>query len=399
MTDANILVLNAGSSSLKFAVFQGRSHVDVLRGAVTRIGTGAASMTIRMRGKDSEVVACGALNSHRAALDLVLQTLSARGITDQLGGVGHRIVHGGPDCDCSIPATSALVESLRGLVPLAPLHLPANIAGIEAMSSLRPDLPQFACFDTAFHNHLPRVAQMTGLPLEMQTAELRRYGYHGLSYEYILAALAREGVDIAAERIIVAHLGNGASLAAIRDGRSIETTMGFSTIAGVPMGTRSGDIDPGLLLHLQNTAGMTAEELGTLLTDRAGLLGLSGVSRNMVDLIDHHDPASAEAIRYFCYHVRRHLAALTAPLEGIDRLVFTGGIGANAGQVRALVCAGLGYLGIQLDEEANENNRKIISAPRSRVVVEARQTDEEAMIAEHVSRLCGNCADSVREAS
>ncbi|KNG95034.1 hypothetical protein ATO11_04030 [Pseudaestuariivita atlantica] len=400
MPDAVILVLNAGSSSLKFAVFDAtRPDSAILRGAVTRIGTPAAGVTLRMDGETSAPVLDGPVQDHHDALVRVLKTLSDQGITDRISVVGHRVAHGGPDCDCPLAVTPALLERLRDLVPLAPLHLPANIAGIEAVSARRPDIPQIACFDTAFHNQMPGVAQMTGLPLAMQSPELRRYGYHGLSYEYIVEALGRDWVDVASERIIVAHLGNGASLAAIRNGRSIDTTMGFSTISGVPMGTRSGDIDPGLLLHLQTDHGMSAEELGDLLETGAGLLGLSGVSRNMADLIDHHDPASADAIRYFCYHVRRHLVALTAPLEGIDRLVFTGGIGTNAAQVRSLVCAGLDYLGLKLDAVANEDNSRIISARSSRVVVEVRETDEESMIAAHVYRLCGTCADTVREAS
>ena len=240
---------------------------------------------------------------------------------------------------------------------------------------------------------------MTGLPRTMERPELRRYGYHGLSYEYIVSELRRDGVDVEAERIIVAHLGNGASLAALRGGRTIETTMGFSSISGVPMGTRSGDIDPGLVLHLQGSKGMSAAEVEDMLTNGAGLLGLSGVSRDMRTLIDRRDAASAEAVHFFCYHVRRHLAALTAPLEGLDRVVFTGGIGSNAAPARALVCAGLGYLGLRLDETANSGGRKIISAPKSRVIVEVRQTDEEAMIADHVSRLCPDCAAKVEEIS
>lgn len=395
MSAAAILVLNAGSSSLKFAVFGADRLTDRLsHGAVTGIGTDNAQFALKAKGDGPATVRRGAFDTHEAAFGAVLANIS----NEHLVGVGHRVAQGGPDCDCPMPVTPDLLDRLRDLVPLAPLHLPANIAGIDAVAALRPDLPQVACFDTAFHNAMPRVAQMTGLPRDMETPQLRRYGYHGLSYEYIIDALARDGVDVAAERIVVAHLGNGASLAAICGGRSIETTMGFSTISGVPMGTRSGDIDPGLLLHLQIRHGMTRAELEDLLTRRSGLLGLSGVSRDMRVVIDRHDAAAAEAIRYYCYHVRRHLVSLTAPLEGLDRLVFTGGIGANAAPVRTLICAGLGYLGVVLDAEANAASRTTISAPGAPVTVEVRQTDEEAMIADHVTRLCPGC-ETVKEAS
>lgn len=412
MTGSAILVLNAGSSSLKFALFDADGGEGRLaHGAVTGIGGGKASLSMtgplgagrgagQGAGQGAGTTARpGRFDSHRAALDAVLRAVRAEGGGHPLVGVGHRVAHGGPDCDCPVPVTPGLRDRLRALVPLAPLHLPANIDGIEAIASLRPDLPQIACFDTAFHNGLPRLARMTGLPRAIETPELRRYGYHGLSYEYIVAALARDGVDLSSERIVVAHLGNGASLAAIRGGRSIETTMGFSTLAGVPMGTRSGDVDPGLVLHLMRERGMTAAAVGEMLMSGSGLLGLSGQSSDMRDLIERHDAASAEAIGYFCYHVRRHLVALTAPLEGIDRLVFTGGIGANAAPVRALVCAGLGYLGIDLDPAANAGGRRIVSAPGAGVTVEVRQTDEEAMIATHVARLCGGRSEPAREAS
>ncbi len=399
MQRSTVLVLNAGSSSLKFALFDADiSGQDILRAEVVGIGTPTAHLTL---GQDiARKVGAARLDTLQGALEAVLSLLDECGLLGQIRGVGHRFVHGGPDCDCPMPVTSDLRARLGALVPLAPLHLPGNLAGVDAISNLRPDLAQVACFDTAFHHGLPRVAQMTGLPRDFETPELRRYGYHGLSYEFILSALERDGIDVAAERIIIAHLGNGASLAAIRGGRSVETTMGFSTIAGVPMGTRSGDIDPGLALHLLREGDLTVPELEDLLTNRAGLLGLSGESRNMAHLIDHHDEAAAEAIRYFCYHVRRHLVALTAPIEGLDRLVFTGGIGANAASVRSLTLAGLGYLGLELDDVANEAGQGVISAPDAPVTVEVRTTDEEAMIAAHVARLCPACGDEeVRAAS
>lgn len=395
-----VLVLNAGSSSLKFALFEaGQGGARIAGGAVAGIGTDAARLTLTATGDAKDMELDGAFPDHHAALDAVVSEVSSDRLAAFPVAVGHRVAHGGPDCDCPEEVTPDLLARLRSLVSLAPLHLPHNIAGIEAIATLRPNLPQIACFDTSFHNRLPRVARMTGLPRELETPELRRYGYHGLSYEYIVGALARDGVDVEAEHLVVAHLGNGASLAAIRGGRSIETTMGFSPVSGVPMGTRSGDIDPGLILHLQQEAGMSAEDLGNLLRTRSGLLGLSGKSRDMRVLIERHDAASAEAIRYFCYHVRRHLVALTAPLEGLDRLVFTGGIGANAAPVRELICAGLGYLGVRINNEANLAGSKTISAAGSRVNVEVRQTDEEQVIADHVARLCKECASEPKAAS
>ncbi|WP_420402432.1 acetate/propionate family kinase [Nisaea sp.] len=389
MATSTILVLNAGSSSLKFALFDSVSPGQCqLRGAVTEIGTTAAQFVLKNPETSEQTLWRGSFDNHHTALDAVLNAVAASERCSQLAAVGHRVVHGGAGCSSPAVVTPKLIRRLNELVPFAPLHLPSNISGIEALATLRPGLVQVACFDTAFHNDMPQVAQMTGLPRKMQTPELRRYGFHGLSYEYIVAALRSDGVDVETERIVVAHLGNGASLAAIRKGKSADTTMGFSTISGVPMGTRSGDIDPGLLLNLLTQRSMTTAEVEDLLTKGSGLLGLSDTSHDMRTLIDQHDTPSDEAIQYFCYHVRRHLVALTAPLEGIDRVVFTGGIGANAAPVRSMICSGLDYLDISLDEVANAENRKIISSPGSRVIVEARSTDEEAIIASHVAQLC-----------
>ncbi len=238
----------------------------------------------------------------------------------KLTAVGHRIVHGGPDCDCPKRVTPALLARLKRLVVLAPLHLPANIAGIEAVRAARPDLRQVACFDTSFHHGLPRIARLSGLPRALQDEGLRRYGFHGLSYEYIVKLLRDEGVDVDHERIVAAHLGNGASMCAIKEGRSVETTMGFSTIAGPPMGTRSGDIDPGLLLHLLTERGMTPEALSHLLYAESGLLGLLGIWPQHEGIAGVLDAAATEAVEYFCHHGRRHLAGLTAAMGGIDRL-------------------------------------------------------------------------------
>lgn len=385
MSEGAILTLNAGSSSLKFAIFAGGGKPRRLwSGAIEEIGLPGAHFRLSDARQTVVVDKTGRIDTHEAALDRLFAAIERQ--SDQLGlaGVGHRVAHGGPECDCPKPVTPALLAQLHSLVPLAPLHLPANIAGIEAVRAARPELLQVACFDTSFHYDMPRLAQLSGLPRAMQDAGLRRYGYHGLSYEYILGALRGDGVDVAREKIIVAHLGNGASMCAIRGGKSIETTMGFSTLAGLPMGTRSGDVDPGLLLHLLTERRMPVAELSRLLYAESGLLGLSGLSRDMRDLLARPEAEAAEAVAYFCYHARRHLAGLTAALGGLDRVVFTGGIGANAPQVRAAICAGLGYLGITLERGANAHGAGVISVPRAPVTVEVRQTDEEAMIAGHV---------------
>lgn len=384
-----ILVINCGSSSVKFALFAAEGPPPRLwSGAIERIGLADG----RFRAVDAE----GAtvldqtrdIADHDAALALLLDAIERHPSGARLTAVGHRVVHGGPECDCPALVTAALEARLRRLVPLAPLHQPHNLAGIAAVRTARPGLPQVACFDTAFHHGLPRLATLTALPRALSGEGVRRYGFHGLSYEYVVDALRRDRVDVDRERIVVAHLGNGASMCALAGGRSVETTMGFSTLAGLPMGTRCGDLDPGIILYLLTEKGMTVEQVQHLLYEESGLLGLSGVSRNMQDLLARPgEPAVVAAVEFFCYQARRHLAALTAALGGLDRVVFTGGIGANAPAVRAKICAGLAYLGIALDAERNADRARTISAKASRVRVEAFPTDEELMIARHVRDL------------
>ena len=380
-----LLTLNAGSSSLKFAVFGTDDQAARLAfGAVERIGLDGSVLRVFGDVGQGLVSHSVPIPTHQRALELVLEQIDAMAADFELVAVGHRVAQGGPDCDCSERITPALMAQLRGLVHLAPLHLAANIAGIEAVEAARPELAQIACYDTAFHHGLPPVAQMTGLPRRFSTPEIRRYGYHGLSYEYIFSSLRADGVDVEAERIVILHLGNGASICAIAGGQSVETTMGFSTASGLPMGTRSGDLDPGLIDYLQVQGRIDAKELAGFLYKGSGLKGLSGISRNMADLLASQDPAAAEAIAYYCYHARRHLVGLTASISGVDRIVFTGGIGANAPQVRAAICEGLGYLGVDLDRDRNQSGSIKISSDNARVTVEARVTDEEEMIARHV---------------
>ncbi len=386
MAERVILTLNAGSSSLKFALFSAIKNPRRLwSGAIDRIGLPGAHFQLSDARKTVVMDEPGSLDSHEAALTRLLSTIASLPGTLDLVAVGHRVVHGGPECDCPKRVTPALMARLRRLTSLAPLHIPANLAGIDAVRETRPDLLQVACFDTSFHHDLPRMAKMTALPRALTESGVRRYGFHGLSYEYIMEMLQKDGVKTGSERIIIAHLGNGASMAAMRGGRPVETTMGFSTIAGLPMGTRSGDLDPGILLYLMREKRMTADEMFDLLYNQCGLLGISGLSRNMQDLLDSREDAAAEAVNHFCYQARLHLARLTGALGGLDRVVFTGGIGENSSGVRGRICAELGYLGIGLDSAANKAGKGVISKPSAGVTVEARATDEEKMIARHVA--------------
>lgn len=391
--DGTILVINSGSSSVKFALFD--LTLDEPRrlwsGALERIGFDVGRFAAVDVQGSVLVDETPAIPNHVVALDLLLGWVEGRMSQKDLVAVGHRVVHGGEECDCSLLVTPPLEARLKRLIPLAPLHLPHNLAGIVAVRLRRPDLPQVASFDTAFHHGLPRVARLTGLPRRFEEDGIRRYGFHGLSYEYVIEEVRRQDGDAAADgRVIVAHLGNGASMAAIKDGHSVETTMGFSTLAGLPMGTRPGDLDPGVLLHLLIEKQISAEALQDMLYDASGLLGISGLSRNMADLLARQDgPEAAEAIEFFCHHSRRHLAGLTAALGGLDRLVFTGGIGANSPEIRARICEGLGYLGLALDADRNAGQERIVSADGSPLLIEAFKTDEEVVIARHAWDLLG----------
>jgi len=380
-----VLTLNAGSSSLKFALFSGPQATPgrVLSGAVERIGLTPARL--RIGGDAGMAEADCAAPDHAAALDLVLQRIGPASGARGLAAVGHRVVHGGADCDCPETVDDALLARLDALVPMAPLHQPHNLAGIRAMRARRPDLPQVACFDTAFHHSLPQIAQMLPLPRELWAQGLRRYGFHGLSYEFILQDL-RQREPVAAEgRIVILHLGNGASMAALRDGQSVETTMGFSALGGLMMGTRSGDLDPGILLWLMAQKGLNAAVLERLLYRQSGLFGVSGGTRNMRDLLAARadDPRAAQAVELFCYRAGMRLAGLTAAIGGLDRVIFTGGIGANAPEVRAGIAQGLEHLGIRIDPARNDRGDSRISPDAASVVVEAIATDEELMIARH----------------
>ena len=309
-----------------------------------------------------------------------------------LTAVGHRVVHGGPKYSQPERITPEMIEELRQLSAFDPEHLPEEILLTEAFHRRFPDLPQVACFDTAFHHDLPRVAQLLPIPRRYEAQGVRRYGFHGLSYAYLMKELARlAGTEAAQGRVILAHLGNGASLAAVHRGKSVDTSMSFTPTAGVPMSTRTGDLDPGLVWYLACTEHLDAQGFNEMVNSQSGLLGVSETSSDMRDLLEReaHDVRAAEAIALFCYQVKKWIGAFAAALGGLDTLVFAAGIGENAPTIRARICDGLGFLGIELDEKRNAANEGMISAATSRVPVRVIRTDEEYMIAETVCRILG----------
>ncbi len=366
MPSARILVLNAGSSSLKFGLFEGGARIE--RGTVERMDPAGAP----------------------AALDTVLERLAPHGGMKALAAVGHRIVHGGSAFTAPTRLDDRALDQLHHLESLDPDHLPAELSIVQAVRARAPDLPQVACFDTAFHASMPRVARLLAIPRRFEARGVRRYGFHGLSYQYQLEELARVAGDAAAHgRVVMAHLGSGSSLAAVRNGKCVDTTMGFTPNSGIPMGTRSGDMDAGLVVYLMRDGGLTAAQLDTMLSKESGLLGLSGVSGDMRDLLSREvsDPACADAAALYCASVRKALGALAATIDGLDTLVFAAGIGENSPVVRARVCAGLAHLGVALDEARNTANADVISAERSACTVRIVHTDEEAIIARETLRL------------
>jgi acetate kinase len=386
-----ILTINAGSSSIKFAVFDADDLSRRLAwGAIERIGVSGAAFDYRTHGAGERAPRPISAPDHAAAAAVLLDALRERIDAGRLIAAGHRIVHGGPRYSEAQRVTPALVQALRGLVALDPQHLPHEIALVETFGRTLPALRQVVCFDTAFHHDLPRVARLLPIPRRYTEQGVRRYGFHGLSYAYLVEELARlAGTAIAPGRIVLAHLGNGASLAAVRDGRPIDTSMGFTPAGGVMMSTRTGDIDPGIVSYLADTEGMDAGRFGRLANFESGLLGVSGTSSDMRDLLERaaHDERAAEAVELFCYQIRKCVGAFAAALGGIDTLVFTGGIGERAAPVRERVCEHLAFLGVILSPERNASDAAVISGDASAVTVRVMRTDEEQMIAKTVSRL------------
>lgn len=379
----NILALNSGSSSLKFALYElGAGHESlVVRGEAEEIGGRSGRLWLRNAQGNSVADETRSIPNHGDALRLVLDRLR-QGTYPNPSAIGHRVVNGGPKYRSPQKITPQILSELRALIPLAPLHLPAEIGIVEAVASQAPEIPQVACFDTAFHRSLPELAQRFPLPRQLFDLGVRRYGFHGLSYEYVLGELGQKAKQ---QRLIIAHLGNGASLAAIKDGVPVDTSMGLTPSGGVMMGTRAGDLDPGILIYLLREQGYDVARLQRLVDKESGLLGVSELTSDMKTLLSLRasDSRAEEAITMFCLSIRKEIGAFAAALGGLDMLVFTAGIGERAAAVREEICQGLAHLGVRLDSGKNDRTEEIISSGESLCVVRVVATNEELMIARH----------------
>jgi acetate kinase len=387
MSDTLIGVVNAGSSSLKFSVYAGDERL--LDGQVDGIGVRPA---VKARTGAGDVLPPPDLSAAPPATPGAALLAILPWLQDWLGGrtlaaIGHRVVHGGPRYGAPERVTAALLDDLEAFVPLAPLHQPHNLSPIRTALERNPGLPQVACFDTGFHRTIPEVAQVFALPYEMAERGIRRYGFHGLSYEYVASVLPRAAPEIAGGRVVVAHLGNGASLCAMRAGRSMATTMGFSALDGLPMGTRCGQLDPAVVLHLMTTDGMDAKAVEALLYRQSGMLGLSGISSDFRELLASEAPRARFAIEVFVHQVARNVASLAGALGGLDGLVFTAGVGENAAPIRQAVCEACAWMGVELDPAANAARGPRITTAASRVAAYVVPTDENLMIARHTRAL------------
>jgi acetate kinase len=391
--DAYALVLNAGSSSLKFCVFhrpQGSPWQVESRGQIEGIGTSPRLTAKNDRGEklvDDKLDA--SVSDGRAAIDTLAGWLRSKYQGGRIVGVGHRVVHGGPRFSGPTVVTREILAELKELTPLAPLHQPHNLAPIEAIFERIPDAPQVAVFDTGFHRGHSAVAGLVPLPRELCRGGVERYGFHGISYEYIASMLPQVAPEIANRRVIVAHLGSGASLCAMKDRKSVDTTMAFTAVDGLCMGTRPGSIDPGIVLYLFQKLGLSVKQVEDVLYKKSGLLGISGISNDMRDLLGRSEPDARLAIDYFVYRAAKEIGALAAVLGGVDGLVFTAGIGENSAEIRKRISDASAWLGIELDDKANEGRGPRISKPGSKVSVWVIPTNEELMIARHTSSLLG----------
>jgi acetate kinase len=389
-----IAVINAGSSSIKFALFENKADLPLLfSGQIEQIGV-APLLTVKNSSGEQIVRDEPDPNEtdHRVASSIILKTAIGLVGEKPISGVGHRVVHGGTRFTAPAVVTDDVIASLKNLCSLAPLHQPHNLVPIEAIHSAAPHIPQVACFDTAFHQSQPPIAQMIALPRELSQSGIRRYGFHGLSYEYVSCRLREVAPAYADKRIVIAHLGNGASLCGIHEGRSVATTMGFSALDGLVMGTRCGAIDPGALIYLLDQPGMDVRKLETLLYKQSGLLGTSGISSDMRALRASDDPRAREAIDLFVYRIIREIGSIAAALGGLDGLVFTGGIGQGDARTRNEVIAGCAWLGAELDQAANDAGETRIDATASRLPIWMLATDEERIIARNTAAICGHGA-------
>ena len=387
------LVLNAGSSSLKFCVFERSATEDwhlESRGQIEGIGTAP-----RITARDADAQALvdrqldGKVRTQRDALEALAGWLRSMYGGARVLGVGHRVVHGGSRFKGPTIITPEVLAELHRLAPLAPLHQPHNLAAIEAVSQRLPDVPQVACFDTSFHRTQPPVAELIPLPAEIRRTGVQRYGFHGLSYEYIATVLPQVAPEIAGARVIIAHLGSGASLCALKAGQSVDSSLGFTALDGLCMGTRPGSLDPGVVLYLFHDLGLTAKDVATTLYKKSGLLGISGISSDMRDLLESQEPDARLAVDYFIYRAAKEIGAMAAALGGVDGLVFTAGIGENSPEIRRRICESSAWLGIELDSAANTRKQTRISTANSRISVWVVPTNEELMIARHTGLLLG----------
>ncbi|MFZ1932794.1 MAG: acetate/propionate family kinase [Thermoguttaceae bacterium] len=393
-----VLTINSGSSSLKWSLYHmGPAETRVLAGSLERIGLRGGVWHIRDADGKTLVDEAREFPDHDAALKTLLDWLEQRFPGRPVDAVGHRVVHGGPTYTEPHLVTAELLETLEEIIRLAPEHLPHELKAIDTIRRLFPAMKQVACFDTAFHRHMPEVAQRIPMPRSLWNEGVLRYGFHGLSYEYIVSKLREiAGPQAANGRVLIAHLGNGASMAAVREGRGIDTTMGLTPAGGLMMGTRSGDLDPGIIIYLLQEKGRSPSTIDYLVNQRSGLIGVSGSSSDMRDLLGREaaDPHAAQAVEMFCYQARKFVAAMAAALGGLDTFVFTAGVGTNAPEVRRRICSGLEFMGIHIDAARNEANAPIISTDESPVTVRVMKTDEELTIARHSYKLLNGRQDS-----
>ena len=388
MTQA-VLTLNAGSSSLKVALFPTTGEAPLATGLADRIGPNGVLTLKRGAGTPLPVLAAD-LGTHAGAMRAVIASLRTEWPDLALQAIGHRVVHGGHVFAEPMVIDDALLPQLEALSPFAPLHQPHNLAGIRAAQAAFPDVVQVACFDTAFHRHHPWVNDAFALPRALYDEGVRRYGFHGLSYDYVSGKLGHDAPHLAQGRVVVAHLGNGASMCAMQGGRSVASTMGFSALDGLPMGTRCGQLDPGVLLYLMDQRGMSASQISDLLYKQSGLLGLSGLSNDMRTLEAASTPEAAQAIDYFVFRCQREVGAMAAALGGIDALVFCGGIGENSARIRARICERLGWMGIEIDHSRNASHATVVSSDLARTTVMVVPTNEELVIARAARAVVGH---------
>lgn len=390
MTEQHSLTINTGSSSLKAGVYRyANDPVAVVSATIDRIGSSDGRATIRKADGRILLEEASAVPDHRHALAWLIERLRPPGTDGTITAVGHRVVHGGPRYSAPAIVTADMIAELERLVPIDPEHLPQTIECIDEAGKQLPSAIQVACFDTAFHATMPDVAKHLPLPRSVLSDDTRRYGFHGLSCEYVISELRRSDPSVDSERVVIAHLGNGASITAIREGRSIDTTMGMTPTGGLIMGTRSGDLDPGVLLYLLENRDIGPSELSELLNKQAGLKGISGLSSDMRDLLEqeHDNEHAALAVAMFCYQAGKFVGAMAAALGGVDLLVFTGGIGERAASIRERICDPLGFLGIAIDEIRNSEHAAVISTDDSATTVQVIPTNEDLMIARHVGHL------------